>query len=257
MQYCQLDHVVILTEDLDLTAEKFRSLGFYVAPKVAHSETMGTSNQCIILQTTYIEILEIDYPTDNNAGWRSLLKLGAGLRGLAFGGNDLGALYSDLAGSGLDVAQPISFSRPIDNQPDTPHARFQVCRIALEHSPGYRSFVCEHLTPELIWRKQFMDHDNGAQNLMAIVAPSLDPDMAGKTLALLQPDSLRERDDTSPQITIGADSMRPQLSFSVADLSSVSHLLEHNGQSFVSDERGLVVELPDLGGLQLRFESAS
>jgi hypothetical protein len=254
-QTCAVDHVVIVTTTPDQVAETFRSLGFTLTPKVAHSASMGTTNQCIIMATTYIEILAIDRPTDNNAGWRSLMSKGAGLRGIAFRGTDLEPLIGSLTAAGLEVSQSIAISRPTGNEADSKRARFRICRISLEQSAGYRFFICQHLTPELIWQKPFMDHINGAQDLIAITAPSRDPVTVANTLATLQANGLPSPADAAPHVTVAPNGSNAVLSCLVSDLDPVRLLLRHNGQSFAQDGRRLVIEIPHLDGLEIRFET--
>src|SRR3546814_12293630 len=44
-----------------------------------------------------------------------------------------------------------------------------------EATPGTSAFICQHLTPELVWRPQWCQHANGATGLIAMTSVVKDP----------------------------------------------------------------------------------
>src|SRR4051794_21347616 len=106
-----VDHIVLLAEDLERVANLFAGLGFTVTPRSEHSPSMGTANCCVMLGSTYIEILTVVRDTERSAGWRALLAEGSGLRGLALRAPDAESACSALHAAGFDVGEVLTFAR--------------------------------------------------------------------------------------------------------------------------------------------------
>jgi hypothetical protein len=47
-------------------------------------------------------------------------------------------------------------------------AIFRVSMASLDKTPGARVFVCEHATPDVVWRPEYLQHANGASALAAV-----------------------------------------------------------------------------------------
>jgi catechol 2,3-dioxygenase-like lactoylglutathione lyase family enzyme len=174
-----LDHVVLLTENLERMADLFTGLGFTVTPRTEHSPAMGTANRCVMLGSTYIEILTVVRNTERSAGWRELLAQGGGLRGLALRTDDAASACDALNAAGLDAGEVLSFAR----QDETGQSlRFRICRVPAAVTPGYRIIVCEHQTPDQLWRPTWTRHRNGARNIVSAEFSFPDPAVARATL---------------------------------------------------------------------------
>ena len=133
-----IDHVVIAVRDLDQAAADFRALGFTLTPRGYHS--IGSQNHCIMFGSTYIELLvaPVAHP------WLDYYRgFGEGLAAVALSTEDADAAAADLPGA----KTPMDLSRPVDGGV----ARFRLVQI--ENMPHV--FVCQHLTPELVWRPQW------------------------------------------------------------------------------------------------------
>jgi hypothetical protein len=159
-----LDHVVLLTENLERVADLFTGLGFTVTPRTEHSPAMGTANRCVMLGSTYIEILTVVRNTERSAGWRELLAQGGGLRGLALRTDDAAAACDALNAAGLDAGEVLSFARAYETGQSL---RFRICRLPAAVTPGYRIIVCEHQTPDQLWRPTWTRHRNGARDIVS------------------------------------------------------------------------------------------
>jgi hypothetical protein len=173
-----LDHVVVLVEDLDAAADSFGALGFIVTQTAQHSPEMGTANRCIMLATTYIELLKIVRPTERNAGWRALLTGGPGLRGLALRSDDVEATAARLAQRGLLAGPPLSFSRVTGNGT----LEFSVVRASGTADSGLQLFACQHRTSHLLWTPQKTVHTNGAADLAKLTVPCRDCALAASAV---------------------------------------------------------------------------
>ena len=73
-----------------------------------------------------------------------------------------------LRAEGWHTSDPIEFSRPVrlEDGSEQP-ATFRV--MAIDDAPGARYFACEHRTPELLWRPEWMAHANGARAIGAML----------------------------------------------------------------------------------------
>jgi 4-hydroxyphenylpyruvate dioxygenase-like putative hemolysin len=145
-----IDHAVIAVRDLDAAAAKFTALGFTLTPRGHHS--IGSRNHCIMLGSTYLELLvaPVAHP------WLDYYRAsGEGLAAIALSTMDADATYENLKAHG--ARPPMDLSRPVDGGV----ARFRLVQI--EGSP--QVFFVQHLTPELVWRPEWQRHTNGAREL--------------------------------------------------------------------------------------------
>ena len=131
--------MVIAVRDLDAAAASFRALGFTLTPRGHHS--IGSQNHCIMLGSTYIELLFAPTPHPWLDHYR---RVGEGLAAIALSTDD-----ADAASRELGAKAPMDLSRPVDGGV----ARFRL--VQLEHVPSV--FICQHLTRELVWRRQWQN----------------------------------------------------------------------------------------------------
>lgn len=150
-----IDHAVIAVRDLDAAAARFAELGFTLTPRGFHS--IGSQNHCIMLGSTYIELLATPAAHPWLDYYRGFLERhGDGLAAIALATDDADRAYAELKGQGARA--PMDLSRPVDGGV----ARFRLVQIS------EALFVCQHLTRELVWRPQWQRHANGAVELVAI-----------------------------------------------------------------------------------------
>ena len=161
-----IDHAVIAVHDLNAAADDFRALGFSLTPRGVHS--IGSRNHCIMLGSTYLELLAapVEHP------WleyyrRFLREHGDGLAAIALATDDADATYAALRARGVAARAPMGLSRPVEGGV----ARFRLVQI--EGTPAL--FVCQHLTRELVWRREWQAHDNGATELIGVSLPAARP----------------------------------------------------------------------------------
>lgn len=161
-----IDHALIAVRDLDAAAASFGALGFTLTPRGYHS--IGSQNHCIMLGTTYVELLAapIEHP------WldyyrRFLRERGDGLAAIALATIDADAAYAELRAGGLPAKPPMDLSRPVEGGV----ARFRL--VQLDGTPSV--FVCQHLTRELVWRREWQAHANGAAELIGVALTAKKP----------------------------------------------------------------------------------
>ena len=150
---------MIAVRDLDQAATDFRALGFTLTPRGRHS--VGSENHCIMLASTYIELLAAPVPHPWLDYYRKFLEHGDGLAAIALSTDDADSAYRELPGA----KKPMDLSRPVDGG----MARFRLVQI--ENA----LFVCQHLTRELVWRPEWQRHPNGASELLEIATPARKP----------------------------------------------------------------------------------
>lgn len=172
-----LDHVVILVRDLADAEARLGRLGFRPTPRGVHSAHMGTANTTVLFgDGTYLETLGVLQPTDNNAGVRAVLAEREGPYGLAFKTDDADAAAAEFAEAGIGPGVALEFARPVELPSGPREAAFRVARTDPTHTPGAWLFVCQHRTPEVAWRADFLEQPNGACGVAEVVGLAADPD---------------------------------------------------------------------------------
>jgi len=171
-----IDHVFLLTPDLDGAAAAWTKLGFTVTPRGFHSEHMGSANHTIMLQEDYIELLGILRETEYNAGHRARLAGGEGLHAIACRIDDARSAVDALRELGIPAGPAMDFERPVALPGGrSGSAAFSVAPFGDGVSPRGHVFMCQHRSRENVWVREWMEHANGATALAAVVAIADDP----------------------------------------------------------------------------------
>jgi glyoxalase-like protein len=166
-----LDHVVIdVRERIDEAAGCFRSLGFQLTPRGHH--TLGSANHLAMFATDYLELLGFG---DDGAIRPEIIRFPVGLNGLVFKTTDAGSVHREAAAAGLPVLPVQSFSRPVTLDGELRDARFRTTRLDPVGVPMGRVYFCEHLTPDLVWRREWQSHPNGACAITRVLVATADP----------------------------------------------------------------------------------
>lgn len=154
---------MLAVRDLERAARSFAALGFTLTPRGVHS--IGSKNHCIMLASTYIELLEpsgthpwLDY-------YRGFLESGEGLAALALATPDADAAYRGLSERGVAAQAPMDLARPVLIDGEKRVARFRLVTLSSQ------IFLCQHLTRELVWRREWQSHANGALDISAVRFP--------------------------------------------------------------------------------------
>ena len=160
----EVDHVVVnALFDLDAASALFSALGFAVSARGYHS--LGSMNHLVMSGSAYLELVGVPRTGLQRA---DVMNSPLGLSGLVFKTHDADATYARTIAEGLSMLTPLDFSRPVSTGGATREARFRIVRAAPESFPAGRIYFCEHLTPELVWDGQGLDHANGFRRLVSI-----------------------------------------------------------------------------------------
>lgn len=167
-----VDHVFLLVDDLDASAARYRRLGFTLSPRGLHSAEKGTANYTVMFQDDYLELLGILAETPANQHQRDMLaEDGEGLRAVACRIRDAWQARDSLEQLGIGTGPVSEFSRPLPLPGGGQGiAAFAVTHFAAGETPAGFMFMCQHKTPEMVWRPELKSHPNGARALAGIVA---------------------------------------------------------------------------------------
>ena len=177
-----LDHVGFMLRDLDAGAERWRRLGFRLAPRspqIGHTrpggpiEPWATANHCAMLRDGYLELIGIHDASAFNP-WTRFMDRFEGIHIVALRCDDADAAYAALRErtEGLDP--------PVDRRRDAPYGdgtremRFRNIFSRDDIWPEARFIVIEHQTPEVIWQDALMEQPNGATALTEVVFRAAD-----------------------------------------------------------------------------------
>lgn len=169
-----LDHVVVMVDGIDAAEAAYRKLGFQVQPRGFHKK-LGTANHLMIFDTDYFEILGIVEDTEFNAERREWLKGGGGLANVALATDGADVAYEAFRAAGLNPDAPLFFDREVEVAGKIELAKFRTVRIPKDNMPVVGFFVCEHQTPEFVYRPEWAAHPNGARGILGVTVIAEQP----------------------------------------------------------------------------------
>ncbi|MCU0985665.1 MAG: VOC family protein [Acetobacteraceae bacterium] len=163
-----LDHVGIAGRDLATLAATYEGLGFTLSPFAQHHapgadgvvRAIGTGNRCAMLRQGYLELIAVVDPALPSNTLDRFLARYEGLHILAFGIDDAEAELSRLRAEGVTIPGIAWLERPVDTPEGMRTARF--ARLPLPEAPEGRIQLIRHMTPELLWQPDLLDHRNHA-----------------------------------------------------------------------------------------------
>ncbi|MDP1965813.1 MAG: VOC family protein [Reyranella sp.] len=169
-----LDHVVVMVDGIDAAEAAYRRLGFQVQPRGFHKK-LGTANHLMIFDKDYFEILGIVEDTEFNAERREWLKGGGGLANVALATDGADLAFDAFKQAGLNPDAPLFFDRAVEVAGNMENAKFRTVRIPKTNMPVVGFFVCEHLTPEFVYRSEWAKHPNGARGILGVTVIAEQP----------------------------------------------------------------------------------
>ena len=171
MQY-EFDHLVIMARDqISLVAKQFSDLGFRLSAKSTHN--LGSANQLIVLDSTYLEILGWEAGTIPQRA--EIANLAFGLDALVFRTTNAEACFNALKEAGFAPNAVQDLSRPAQVGNEIKQAFFKTVRFSQQPIEGLRIYFCEHVTPNFVWVKADQQHPNQLNHLQSITLGSANP----------------------------------------------------------------------------------
>ena len=271
-----LDHVVVMVDGIDAAEAAYTRLGFQVQPRGFHKK-LGTANHLMIFDTDYFEILGIVEDTEFNAERREWLKAGGGLANVALATDGADLAFEAFKAAGLNPDEPLSFDRAVEIDGKTELAKFRTVRVPKTNMPVVGFFVCDHITPQFVYRPEWAKHPNGARGILGVTviaeqpakwAPELEKYFGGGSTKRqgeglvantgTQPIHYLSRKDylaRYPGITPVRSGDHPALlSVRVEDLAACEALLRKNGVEFLKPDSGRLIVTPsEAAHLTLEF----
>lgn len=280
-----LDHIGFMVRDLDHGARKWENLGFQLSPRspqIGHvpgkdeMQPWATSNHCAMFEQGYLELIGVTEP-DNFNPWDRFMN--------RFEGPHISALRCEAADRAFSLLTDriVGFDPPLQRQRnvlldgDSHPFKFRNIFSQDEHFPEGRFIIIEHQTPEVIWRRELMNHPNGVHTLETLIfctetpAPTIErltaitgetavasahgetsiPLRNGGSLLVLDHKAYRNRHQMAPQIS------GPHIAgaiLHVKDIDRVTTLLKTNGVATQPTiDGGIWVAPQDANGGVLQF----
>jgi len=173
-----IDHPVIAVRDMGSSRQTYERLGFRIPPLGNHLE-WGTGNWCIMFPSDYLELRGIADPSRYTHNLDTFLdKRGEGLMGVAFAPTDSSdASYHAARDKGFHPSEVKNLTRRFALPDGDSFPRFRLIYLDEAELPELlTSVVCQHLTPELIRRPDWLDHPNGVTGVISMTCVVEDPE---------------------------------------------------------------------------------
>ncbi|MFC4352443.1 VOC family protein [Fodinicurvata halophila] len=263
-----LDHALVGVADLEAARAGWSRLGFTVTPRGRHTG-WGTANYCIMFPYDYIELLGIVDPEQftNNLD-RFLAERGEGLLSLSFATSDIEESARRLSGNGVEHGGPKDLSRALELPEGPVQPAFRLLHPVPEASPAFPAFLCQHLTPELVWQPQWTSHENAATAVRRVQVACQHPGEAAPAYAAIFGEENLQMADGRALLTCGTCEILLEpaempgtreglagLSLLSADLRRTEACLRHNGVTCSLDDAGVHVPASEANGVALSFVS--
>ena len=165
-----IDHPVIAVENMEASRIAYENLGFTVPPRGSHVE-WGTGNWCLMFPDDYLELRGILDPERYTLNLDEVLKrFGEGLMGVAFGTDSAQGNYDEMIGNGLvPKGFPKELTRNFELAEGWVQPQFKLCFPQEADIIGLMHVVmCEHLTPELTRKPEYLKHPNGTLGVISM-----------------------------------------------------------------------------------------
>lgn len=172
-----IDHTFVAVADMESSRQTYEKLGFTVPPRGSHIE-WGTGNWCIMFENDYLELRGIIDPERYTISLDQVLEeYGEGLAGVAFGTQSAQGNYDEMSQNGL-IPKPLkSLTRNFELKEGWVQPKFSLCFPQEKDITGLMHVVCcQHLTPELTRKPEFLIHDNTVTSVISMTGRIDDAD---------------------------------------------------------------------------------
>lgn len=169
----QFDHLVVMGRDrMENASDIFTSLGFSLSPISKHN--LGSSNRLAVFDSSYLEVL--GWEANSTPTRKEIADEPFGLNALVFRATNADACHQHLVDQGFAPNPIQDLSRPVKFGNEIGEVKFRTIRFASQPISGLRIYFCEHLTPEYIWREDYMNHPNQMRDISEIEISSHTPE---------------------------------------------------------------------------------
>ena len=272
-----IDHAIVGVRKLEAARRQWAKLGFTITPRGRH-KGWGTANYCIMFESDYVELLGIVDPAAFTNKLDRFLKIREGLMSLAFATDTAEEVTAALDAASIGYKGPADLSRLLELPEGEVEPAFKLVYLN-GATPGVSSFVCQHLTRDLVWRPEWTRHANGVTGIdsMTVVVRNTRTPRAGWR-AFLGEDAVTEIGDQEFSVMVGPTELRvlteiaasdalPELrrrkwrppflagmALSVADPAQTVSALEAGGIGYTrKDDQTVAVRGSQANGVSLEF----
>lgn len=251
------DHALIGVADLEDARDDYQRLGFTCCPRGRHIG-WGTANYCIMFADDYLELLGIvDASQFTNNLDTFLTGPGEGLFGLSFASADIDALGAKLG------REPSDLKRLLECPEGTVEPRFRLLHPPVGAMPGLSGFFCQHLTPELMRRPEWLAHANGATGIASATIAVQDAAEAARAYGKIFGARAVQPGQDSTDIVFNTGRMHivqsgdteglVELAIRVADVAAAADYLDQADVFFAEQDDGLLIDPAEACGAFLRL----
>jgi catechol 2,3-dioxygenase-like lactoylglutathione lyase family enzyme len=177
-----IDHLIIGVRDLEAARASYARLGFAVAPRGRHVG-WGTANCCVMLEDGYLELLGIVDPAAFTNNLDRFLAEREGATTLVLRSRDAEGTQVAWREAGLPAEAPRDLGRRLEAEEGATDLRFRNTLLPASATAGLGVFACQHLTPELLRRPEWLDHPNGARRIRSCTVVVDDPAPLAEAMA--------------------------------------------------------------------------
>lgn len=180
-----IDHLVVVTESLSVSAARLESLGFQVAPPASHP--FGTVNRCVYFEDgSYLETLAVEDRQKVETAVREgscflrrseafRFRNGEGAAMLAFGSSDAADDARRFREAGYSDGTVLTFSRGSGSGRDAKEVSFALALASDARAPDVTLFACERRGTEHLFSGGGVRHPNGAQGIVEVAMTEPNP----------------------------------------------------------------------------------
>jgi hypothetical protein len=272
-----VDHSIVGVADLEAARTAYQALGFTLTPRGRHIG-WSTANYCIMFERDYIELLGIVEPDGYNADLDAILaERGEGLLKLALHSKDAARTHEFFENQAL-ITEPVKeLARELEAPEGTLLPKFRLIHPKPAATPGLDSFVCQHLTPRMVWRRQWCRHRNTATAVRSYAILADNPAALAKGWIKIFGAGAVRRDgawlsvetgtarldflpwDELPDAFSGVEFARPRvgsilgMTINVTDLVETAVCLAEAGAACMRTDEGMTVLPESARGLAISF----
>lgn len=268
-----LDHVAHWVNDREGAADAMRRAGFAPTPVSIQtnpgpngtSVPAGTGNVTAMLTRGYIEVLFKTSETPLTREFDEGLARYVGLHLIAFAVADARAQSERIVAAGFRTAPLVALRRPVDTETGKAEAAFTVARVVPGEMAEGRIQTLTHHTEDAVWQKRWLNHPNGATQLIDVVAVVADVNEAATRYArftgratvatslgrslLLDRGGVQLMDSATftrlvPGMSVPSLPFIGAYALRVQSLIEAANLLRRNGLGFEQRDRMLFVPFP-------------
>jgi Glyoxalase-like domain len=179
-----LEHPLVVSDDLNALAERYRAMGFAPTGKGYHP--WGTANHLILFPDNFIELMGIDdrslIDEPSETGFRfgrfiaDQLSRREGIAMIALHSDDAVTDAATVTARGIEPDGLVNFRREV-TLPDgtTDEAVVSLAMLIDWDQPQLSHFICRQHRPEFVWVADWMQHPNGAHAIERVVYAAAEP----------------------------------------------------------------------------------